>query len=413
VRANFEVRVNRSDWIGWAFDQELPAGEKLLLVLLASRADARGVGGIELAELGPALGYEPRSLQRLRKSLRDAQLLREETLEGSLWFALGRSETDKAQLFAPEQLQRAGPAGDDRRGQLLTDQELDDAGEKIAGHVDEAADRMIARMNDQAMRLLGGMERLVLTLDQPAPEQPDPVRESRPYQAAIGRGVDEETAYALARELLEQFPEEPPAAGSDARSIRSPEPRRAAAATPAQLEVAGGGAHNDLVRYTDDTYGRMLRVGHILAGPDWVPHTDDAKAWEALEESENSNRTTGTVEGETPAFELLYPAIVGAARRVAGSMTLQEFINPKAVAEGRAPWDQVTVDVATDAAMNAELATMLEAIQRANHPKVQVPERVVEQDEGGKGRRTENLKTFYLRVKRVHQQLQHLQQMGV
>src|SRR5690606_39258549 len=88
--------------------------------------------------------------------------------------------------------------------------------------------------------------------------------------------------------------------------------------------------------YSDTWLGRMRRVYDILEPPLDEPGEDPPRelviAWQELEAGENRH----TVKGETDAFELLYPAIVAAARRQAGRMTFAQFIDPKAVAEGRA-----------------------------------------------------------------------------
>lgn len=242
---------------------------------------------------------------------------------------------------------------------------------------------------------------------EPEPPPPDPVLESRPYLAAVARGMDHENAYALARELLEQFEDSAPA--SHARSMRNHGEAPAAAAA-AVADLGGGGGS-----YPDDAGGRARRVWDILhsgMAPTEKAWSEIMAEWQALEDSENSNRTSGTVAGEAAAFELLYPAIVQSARRWKGTATMREFLDPQAIRRGRAPWDLVPESAALEVTLNAEISEMLQAIQKANHPRITVPERVTEKGDDNVTR-VENLATFHLRVKRIYQQLQHLQQMGV
>lgn len=390
--------------IAWAFSQtELNAGEKLVLVWLAWRAGA-GVGLMQREQLAAVTEYEPRSLQRILKSLRDRGLMHE--AEG--WYALGNDSPDlpPAAAIADQALKRlANPAP------LLDAAEIEAAGETIAKHITEAADGHLTRLNDVALRLLQGIEKIANAArvweDQvaaaPAPP-PDPVRESAHFKVFMASGfMDETEAYDLAKKRLEAegLATDQAAAGDNARSIRRADtPARAAAA------ASGTGAQPASGRsYQDSALGRFERVRDILDPAGAEPWADAMTTWTQLEAAENKH----TVEGETDAFELLYPAIVTAARRCADTHTLSEFLNPKAIASNRAPWDVAAVDAGapTEQQLQAETAAMLDELERASHPMATAPARTVE------GSLTESVASYHLRVKRVHQQLKKLQEMGV
>jgi hypothetical protein len=61
--------------------------------------------------------------------------------------------------------------------------------------------------------------------------------------------------------------------------------------------------------------------------------------------------------------------------------------------------------------LESEIALMLEELERANHPMAQVGPRTIEKDEGRT--LTESVAAYHARVRRVHQQLKKLQEMGV
>lgn len=398
--------------IAWAFAQpELNAGEKLVLVWLAWHAGA-GVGIMNRDQLAAVTEYEPRSLQRILKSLRDRGVLHESG--GRYRVGLMPPEGSNIPAFPPPEL---GPAGEDfrvalgRELPLMTDQEIARIEDAIAKVFTESGAGFLTRFNDCSLRLLQGIEKIAQAArvwedsvaDAVAPP-PDPVRESTHFRVFMASGfMDETEAYELAKKRLkaEGLATDQAAAGDNARSIRRADtPARAAAAASATGAQPAGGRS-----YLDTPLGRFERVRDILDPAGTAPWADAMATWTRLELGENKH----TVEGETDAFELLYPAIVTAARRCAGSMTLAQFLDEKAIAQNRAPWD-VAVAAAgapSEQQLQAEIASMLDELERANHPMCQAPPRTVD------GPHTEPLAAYHLRVKRVHQQLLKLREMGV
>lgn len=410
--------MNRTDWIGWAFSAKHPdsdglpgeplnAGEKLVLVYLAAQAGADGLARLDRDALAKVTDYEPRSLQRILKSLRDAGLLIQ---TDSGWYGLGAADAAglppaellEVTLTRPLDVRDFGARPDPVGLPVISQAEADAAGETIAEHVNEAADRLMVRLNDVSLRLLGGMERLVLTLDAPPPPPPpDPVLEAPLYRQLLELGVDQDVAYSQVQKKLagvetHDFRQQnaDPAPGHT-RSMRSPEPVPAAAAG-AHGAQGGGGASTPLERFH--------MVWNILHDK---PPTPAASAelfalWERLEEAENKH----SVPGETvTAFEQLYPAILSTARAQAGRMPMSAFITG-------APWDRPAVSTGPgEQLMASETARMLQDIARANHPKIEIGPPTTERDEDTGATRTESTHSYYLRVKRVHQQLLQWQQM--
>jgi hypothetical protein len=393
--------------IAWAFSQpDLNAGEKLVLVWLAWRA-GNGAALMQREQLAAVTEYEPRSLQRILKSLRDRGMLH----EADGWYSVGQTPGNEAPAFPPAELTanlvRQVAAG----VSLISPDELEAAGETIAKHLTEAADGHLTRFNDVSLRLLQGIEKIAQAArvweesvaDAVAPPPPDPVRESTHFRVFMASGfMQEDEAYEIAKKRLEAegVLTSPAAAGDNARSIRRADtPARAAAAASGTGAKPAGGRS-----YLDNTLGRFERIRDILdpAGAD--PWADAMTTWTQLEAAENKH----TVEGETSAFELLYPAIVTAARRCAGTMTLAQFLDQKAILQNRAPWDLASGAAGpSDQALQAELGAMLEELERVNHPMAQAPPRTVD------GALTEPLAAYHLRVKRVHQQLKMLQEKGI
>ena len=398
------------NWTAWAFRQQLGTGEKLVLVYLASQVSSNGVGLMHRGGLAQATDYEPRSLQRILKNLRDAQLL----YDSGDWFALDAKRMGgEVPALPPTDLAVQSPVtpAPAAGGQLLNPDEIEAAGETIAKHITEAADAHLTRFNDVSLRLLQGIEKIAQAArvweqsvaDAVAPPPPDPVRESTHFRVFMSSGfMQEDEAYDLAKKRLEAegvLPS-PAAAGDNARSIRRADTpaRAAAAASGTGAQPAGGRS------YLDTPLGRFERVRDILDPAGVAPWADAMAVWTRLEVGENKH----TVEGETDAFELLYPAIVTAARRCAGTMTLAQFLDQKAILQNRAPWDLASGAAGpSDQALQAELGAMLEELERVNHPMAQAPPRTVD------GALTEPLAAYHLRVKRVHQQLKMLQEKGI
>jgi hypothetical protein len=390
-----------NDRIHWAFSQpELNSGEKLILVWLAWRAGS-GAAILERDLLAQASDYEPRSLQRILKTLRDRGLLH----EAGDWYAVGQTPGGEAPAFPPADMQ---PLGADMRESLarelplMTDQELGRIEDALAKAITEAGDGLITRFNDVSLRLLQGIEKIAQAArvweesvaDAVAPA-PDPVRESTHFKAFMLGGVlTEPEAYELARKRLE------------AEGVLAGPGPSAAAVLPVAVQTLvpkGRQPLRDTRQYLDSPLGRFERVRDILDPAGTEPWADAMTVWSKLEASENKH----SVEGESTGFELLYPAIVTAARRSAGLMSVAQFLDEKAIAANRAPWDQAPAVANNDAQLQVELANMLDELERASHPMAIAPGRTVE------GSLTESLASYHLRVKRVHQQLKKLQEMGV
>lgn len=385
-----------TNWMAWAFEQQLGTGEKLVLVYLASLVGAAGVGRYRREDLAAATDYEPRSLQRILKTLRDAGHLQ----DAGEWYSLRGSVSPDA--MPPADLQLAPPPS----AATLSPGELEGAGEHLAAAITEAADAHLVRFNDAALRLLKGIERIAIASAQlmppDPPPPPDPVRESVHFKAFMASGfLSEVEAYELAQKRIEAEQDATPA-GGHAASMRIPEAPLRAAGAAGDAKGAGGRS------YLDTALGRFERVRDILDPDNAAPWADAMAAWQRLEDAENKH----TVGGETDAFELLYPAIVVAARRCAGSMSLAQFLDEKAIKAGRAPWDlESGAGGPSEQHLEAELQSMLNDLERANHPMAQVGPRTVEKDEGRT--LTESVAAYHARVKRVHQQLKKLQEMGV
>lgn len=375
------------NWLKWAFEQQLGTGEKLVLVYLASLVGAAGVGRYRREDLAAATDYEPRSLQRILKNLRDAGHLQ----DAGDWYSLRGSVSP--QDLPPGDLQLSPPPS----SATLSPGEIEGAGEAIANAMTEAGTGFLTRFNDVSLRLLLGIEKIAQAArvweesvaNAVAPPPPDPVRESAHFKVFMQSGfMAEDEAYELAKKRLEAEGAAQTMAPAAPRPVRTFE----------QAHPAG-----DFKQYLDTALGRFERVRDILDPAGEQPWADAMAAWQRLEDAENKH----TVEGETDGFELLYPAIVTSARRNLGKLSLSEFLDERAIKANRAPWDQAPATANTDAAVQVELANMLDELERVNHPMCQAPPRTVD------GALTEPLAAYHLRVKRVHQQLKKLQEMGV
>jgi hypothetical protein len=161
-------------------------------------------------------------------------------------------------------------------------------------------------------------------------------------------------------------------------------------------------------RYPDTPHGRLQRVADILAGEPTETTAPQLIIWESLEAAENKH----SKEGEATAFELLYPAIVEAARRYCGRMTLAEFTDPKAVGECRAPWDlDPKPTPAEDATLAVEIAAMLGDLAATRDPRCEVQGRTTEKGDDGVVRQ-ETMLGYHRRVKAKWNEMKKLQQMG-
>ncbi len=364
--------------IEWAFAADVPHAEKLVLVWLASRANAVGVGLWDRERLEAATGYSRRSTQRILKALRDADLV----AEAGDWYVLNLGNGVVAGPL-PERddlVLAPGPAIPMREPGAV---DIDWLLETLASAAADAVNDQLASFETRLERRLAMVHVEHMPPEPPPP--PDPVLEDPRFQQLIDMGFSEEAAYANVERLLEQGdpvpgPESPPLA------------------RPASASEANGSGEG---HYPDSPLGRLQRVSDTLGSP----VTDAARAqWRALEAEENKY----SVKGEVPAFEQLYPAIVGAARRAAGSMTLEGFL-----AADPPPWDTDPAPApAEDAALQAEIESMLAELGAVNDPRATVQPRTVETGDDGV-RRTEPIVAYHRRVRAKYDQVKHLQSMGV
>lgn len=372
-----------------AFACQIPHAEKLVLVYLASQASAAGVGRLNRGALERATGYKKRSTQRLLKSLRDAKLLEN---EGD-WY-----------IVCPGELGGEVPSAVDMPNRIMTidevaadESERSSADDGIPAAADVVAERMIdaaqylldqldnfeSRLSSELARFVSAAFRLTEAAESfEAPAPPDPIANDPRYSQLIDMGLDpakaRETVQALLNDELDEN--------------RKPDP------------IVERNASNG-EQYPDSPSGRLLRILDILDGQ----MTDQLLArWSIIEGDENRH----TVKGEAPAFELLYPAIVEAARRNAGKMTIEEFLDADKIKACRAPWDEDPEPTAMeDPTLEAEISTMLAEIEAAAHPNCQVQPRVRERGDDGV-ERTETIIGYHRRVSQVYRQLKRMQAMG-
>lgn len=375
--------------ITWAFHQPVPTSEKLVLVYLASQANPAGVGLWDRDALQRATDHKPRSIQRLLKSLRDAGLL----TDCGGWYLLACAPREiLGELDDLEPIQ-VKPDAQTTPENSVSDDAIDAMGNRMI----DAGDYLIDQLQAFESRLEHQLQQFVLAAGriqverEPEPPPPDPVLESEVYNQLLGLGFHPENAYGLAKQRLDE----------DALADL---PTAGAEALPRAVEQLAG-------RHYDDTpMGRLERVRDVLAG-DGAPDVLEASIvdqWERLEADEDKH----TVDGESvTGFELLYPAIVDAARRNPG-MSLEQFLDPEAIKHCRAPWDQDPEPTAAeDATLEAEVATMLAEIEAANHKQCQVQPRIVQKNDGG-GTSIETIVGYHRRVSQVYRQLQRLKAMG-
>lgn len=410
--------------IDHAFIADVPTAEKLVLLFLASRANAVGVGAWDRALLERATGYKRRSVQRLLKSLRDAGLLVD---IGHDWYRLDLRPTVLPRKELQPHQELTLPPGDElpdppAPGSIMTlaecaaaeggqaaagfEHEAQAAGEMIAAKMLDASDYLMDQLAAFESRFAAQIDRLAMLHVEhsaPAPEPPpDPVKESELYRRLAALGVDEAEAYRLAQAELEQLA---------AAAVTAPESDTIPPDPPAERELPTGMARDPDIgmRYTDSAAGRALRIAHLLEGQDRELSAVDLKAWAELEAGENQH----SIDGEVPAFEQLYPAIAAAARQHAGRMTFAQFIAPEPIADGRAPWDMDPAPTPDeDAVLAAEVQKMLGELNAANDPRCAVQPRTVETLEDGT-KRTETMLGYYRRVRGKWQQRRKLKEMGV
>lgn len=385
--------------VDWAFRQDLGTAELLVLVYLATRANRAGVGLWNRDELEQLTGYKRRSIQRILKSLRDDKLLED---RGD-WFVLAIANyDDRAPLEQLTELDVSQPPDSPARGQILSQADMDRAGDVIAQHITDAAAEFLDQVMAFEQRLgqqLGSwqrdfaeaLQRLIQAGTAAAPP-PDPVLEHPLYAQLTGTGLDPEIAYAAVVEQLKREQAKADPKAPDTPPAPKPEP-----------------AAGEL--YSDDARGRAERVFGILHYGDSAARLSDAQltAWEKLEAEENKH----TVTGEVDAFELLYPAIVDAARRAKPGTSFDAFLDPRAIAEGRAPWDADPAPTPMeDRTLEAEIAGMIADLEASNDPRCQVQPRTVEKGDDGVTR-TESIVAYHKRVRAKWLEMRKLKSMGV
>jgi len=377
---------------------DIPHAEKLVLLYLAHHASSDGVGRWRREHLEHTLGYKRRSVQRLLKSLRDQQLLEDLTED---WYRIGIGRPDlntappDADGFDQDVLEQIGL---ERRQQY----DFDQADELI----ENLADTLVMNLSNFEHRMNQSIERFVLHVEQstpvvdppPAEPEPDPVLEHPLYRQLVDAGAPETTVYELVElEIAKQGLE-----------TLEKTPRERIEALLEDEHSAQGDEPADPVTYSDDARGRCQRVADILAGGESRLVTDHEFAvWQRLEALENKH----SVKGEEPAFEQLYPAITGAARRNVG-MSLADFCNVRAANEGQAPWDQdPNPSTMNDQVLEAEIAVMLDELAQMHDPRCEVQPRTTEKADDGSTIQ-ETIQGYHRRVQAVHQQMQRLKAMG-
>lgn len=412
---NFRNAGVAMTWIHWALRANLPTPEKLVLVYLCLATSESGVGEWNREALASTLGYKRRSVQRLLKSLRGSGHLAD---LGTCWYVvnppadLAGLVTKIDDLPPPALGVHRGPMtlGEiaAAEGPLLSPAELERAGEAISRHVVDAADYFVdqlnafeARLAQQLVQGLRALQGKVDQLEASAPKlvhvepPPDPVRTDPLFATLIGAGTADAEAYLVVAALQKRRAEQPretapPAAPARAASATATEPRR----------------------YSDDVEGRCNRVLDALdADPDHhhVATGEQLRRWLEIEALESKH----TVDGETDAFLLLYPAIVDAAKRNAGRLPFEAFVDLRAIADGRAPWDLDPAPAPSeDASLAAEIGVMLRDLEAANDPRCSVQPRTTEKGDDGVTR-VEPVLAYYRRVRAKHSEMLRLRQMGV
>lgn len=367
----------------WAFEQQLPTAEKLVLVYLASHANSAGLGALDRESLMLHTGYKKRSIQRLLKALRASGHYR----ELGKWYVIGKKVSDRIEPL-PSKVPVLG-LDNAQAGDSVPAFDADAIGEAIAKHVIDAAEYHMDQLQNFETRFAQQVERLALfhveRQEVPAAPPPDPVTVNPLYQQLIDQGMAEKRAYALSQadlDMGEELDSEAPAAVDNADDA-----------------------------YANTASGRFDRILDILHGSEAKAHDsrEGRVEWSTLEREENKH----TVKGEPDAFELLYPAIVVAAKANVGKLSMAEFCNPANVAAGLAPWDvEINPIDKDDPALMAEITVMLAELEQANDPRCQVQPRTKEIGDDGV-ERTETVLGFHRRITAKHQQMLNMKTMEI
>jgi hypothetical protein len=417
-------------WIEWAFEfrTDLPTAEKLVLVYLAYRANHVGLGLMDRDDLQRLTGYEPRSIQRLLKSLRDAGVL----VDSKPWYQL----RDPAQPdAAPAEigtlpLPPDGSAPAPVLRPLLEPADVEQAADRLGAAVQDGAGFLVDQLANFESRLAGILVRGQQSIDAtmhswaqtlagmptaPAAPPPDPVKESPLYVRLLDAGLAEDLAYATVKEQMERENHGEMRAMTEAADMLNPTPAgKVITETRPVLEQLGA-----LVRpytpkrdaYSDTPEGRFLRVWDLLHDqpPNAEAEADLMRLWLSLEAEENKH----TVRGESvDAFEHLYPAIVRAAQQQKGKMPMRQFLDAAAIKQGRAPWDLDQAPAAAeDSVLEADINRMLRELSAMHDPRAAVGARTTEKGDDGVTR-TETILGYHRRVKAKYEQMVKLRDMG-
>ncbi len=361
-------------------NEDLPAAEKLVLAVLAAYASEDGYGVHGRDRLKDALDYKPRSVQRLLKSLRDSGHLED---LGDGWYSIDVMRSVSGAVNYPPRGPKVHIKSEDPRKDLVAGPsdtitiDGDQIGRAVANHVVDAGEQILDQLNNFELRMGELAARMAAFHVEPGtpaePPPPDPVLEAPEYAQLVDMGFTPEAAYDATQELL---------AGR-------------AVAVAAADEAASVTAEPPNNRYDDTPGGRLARVADILAGDTALVPAALEKRWAALERAENKH----TVRGEVDAFELLYPAIVDAAKRNVG-MPLEQFLDPKVV-----PWEQDPGAAAkSDAVLAPEVERMVAEIHGANDPRFTINPRTTEEAADGTTL-VEPMSTYHRRVKAVYDQM--------
>ena len=393
--------------IEWAFDQEVPTAEKLVLVYLAFNASSEGIGHLDRVNLASSTGYKNRSIQRLLKSLRDSGHLRNH----GIWYVLGDINQDKkfeALEHLPEQPVQIVNSTDTVPVSTSIPVDTDAIAQAVGDHVIDQFANFEHRINESLARLA-----TFHVEHEPEPEPPDPVIENPLYDQLLGGGMAITRAYALSKADLEMGEDTgPPVGDADGTALRS---------AWADLKMGKDTGHMPDYQqvfvdagedgYADDEPGRYERILDILHGSDAGDADGNAlrSAWALIELQENKH----TVKGEQAAFLLLYPQIVAAAKANVGKLSISDFCNAKRAAQGGAPWDQELSPVdKDDPALELEIGVMLAEIDATGNLQCQVQPRTTEKRDDGTVVQ-ETLLGFHRRVRAKHNQMLQLKEMEI
>lgn len=374
--------------LDWAFEQDLPTAEKLVLVRIASQASCNGVAPQDREALMQFTGYKKRSIQRLLRSLNKSGHLQ----QSGDYFIIGAAgpvnelAAESAEDLPTGNPLRYGTASADGL-QIMVD--TDAIAQAVGDYVIDQFANFEKRISEQLERfVLFHVEQGDTDLDPPLP---DPVIDNPLYEQLIDSGMSRPRAYALSQADLEMGVE------LDNETLGL-----------IDGEFVGIGGDDE---YQDTAMGRFERILDILHGAtsDKLDTTELRSAWALIELQENKH----TVKGEQDAFVLLYPQIVAAAKANVGKLTIHEFCDTKRAARSDAPWHhELKPADKEDPALEIEIGTMLAAIEATGNQQCQVRPRTTEKGDDGSVVQ-ETLAGFHRRVTAKYNQMHQLKEMGL